>query len=507
MVTETLDWYDRLSPKEREVLEAYAQFHSYEAVARRLRKSESSVDQQLLSARRKMGVVSTAEAMYLLAERRARIAGTNTMPVAEGSVQRHVPARRRSLLARAAVGVLLVSTIIAGLLNYSSSASPAELRAQITRLRSPTGGTLVSEQDAARRSALVAELCDRAWAEMWGPGEDAVMNAMSDVAPDIRAAFNWSATHDPDTAVRIIGNGHRVFNRLTALSDWQDMADRAVALQRAEHGVWYARALCGVAFAHWMDDRVRAYKAANQAFLIFRATPGYGWDEANALRHMGLCCVPNRAAAFAFYGRALNIYQGLRDRRGLAMTQLSFGQASFGEGASELPDIAERVNWEATAADGFRSLRNRNMLDEAIAEIDRRILDPKWDDRYLAVRAKGRAELLTSANECFHEHSMMSGITFAVHCLQVDCQMRLDANVKEDLELIWSAQYDLSLNQVALNRLTGYYQSLCRKIGRHGVKIPKADADIPEVTRGTSMTVQQMLDAAAHLTSSARSYR
>src|SRR5438045_5093350 len=77
MTQDSLDWYDRLSPKEREVLEAYAREHSYEAVARALRKTESVVDQQLLSARRKMGVCSTAEAMFKLAERKATRLGAS----------------------------------------------------------------------------------------------------------------------------------------------------------------------------------------------------------------------------------------------------------------------------------------------------------------------------------------------------------------------------------------------------------------------------------------------
>ena len=73
-MSEHLDWYDRLSRAEREVLEAYAEHHGYKAVARALGKSESVVDQQLTSARRKMDVVNTAQAMSMLAERKARLA-------------------------------------------------------------------------------------------------------------------------------------------------------------------------------------------------------------------------------------------------------------------------------------------------------------------------------------------------------------------------------------------------------------------------------------------------
>lgn len=73
MGNESDDWYARLSRAEREVLESYSKHHSYIAVARVLGKSESVVDQQLLSARRKMDVISTAEAMYKLADRNARL--------------------------------------------------------------------------------------------------------------------------------------------------------------------------------------------------------------------------------------------------------------------------------------------------------------------------------------------------------------------------------------------------------------------------------------------------
>ena len=65
------NWIKQLSPKELEVLEAYSVHHSYEAVARALGKSFSVVDQQLLSARRKMGAASTAHALLLLAEYKA----------------------------------------------------------------------------------------------------------------------------------------------------------------------------------------------------------------------------------------------------------------------------------------------------------------------------------------------------------------------------------------------------------------------------------------------------
>ncbi|MFI5385507.1 MAG: sigma factor-like helix-turn-helix DNA-binding protein, partial [Fimbriimonadales bacterium] len=46
MARDSFDWYERLSPKEREVLETYADEHSYESVARALGKSKSAVDQQ-----------------------------------------------------------------------------------------------------------------------------------------------------------------------------------------------------------------------------------------------------------------------------------------------------------------------------------------------------------------------------------------------------------------------------------------------------------------------------
>ena len=85
------DWYQLLSPKEREVLEAYAELHSYKAVAAALGRSESAVDQRLTHARRKMGACSTAEAMSMLARWRA-----------EDDCWHHLPAAYRACRLRSA---------------------------------------------------------------------------------------------------------------------------------------------------------------------------------------------------------------------------------------------------------------------------------------------------------------------------------------------------------------------------------------------------------------------
>src|SRR5262249_600592 len=108
------------------------------------------------------------------------------------------------------------------------------------------------------------------------------------VVPEVDVAFSWSLANDPDLAVRIVGNGHRLFSRCAGLRAWPTMIDRALAT-RAHHGLEYGRALCGVALAHWLDAPEHGRKAASAALALFREISGSEWDRANALRHVGLC--------------------------------------------------------------------------------------------------------------------------------------------------------------------------------------------------------------------------
>src|SRR5579862_7512898 len=110
-LNERENWYGKLSPKEREALEAYATCHSYKAVANKLRKSIRTVDNQLTSARAKMGVGSMAEAMFLLAER----GGTSTDAEAKlPAIPPKSSSGRNTILATSAVACLLVLVAFLG---------------------------------------------------------------------------------------------------------------------------------------------------------------------------------------------------------------------------------------------------------------------------------------------------------------------------------------------------------------------------------------------------------
>ena len=384
-VGENIDWFDRLTPKEREVLETYARKHSYKAVAQTLGKSPNVVDQQLASVRRKMGVSSIAEAMYMLAERNARLSVDPGEPSARQSADQDSAAvpRTRDSGARWSSRLTTLS-IVAGACIGIALASFAHRTSAIATTRILSADELtnriigrrgeVGEQIEANRARLVGELSDLAWQAMWGPDEDHVLGCLSEVEPEVRAGFEWSVQNDPDLAVRIVGNGHRLFSRLDGLSKWPDMLDRAISNPRATRGLEYGRALCGSAFAHWDDAPKHGFERAEEALKIFKQLPGSDWEEANALRHMGLCSAKNITGRLALYDRARQIFERLGDDRGRAHVMLGIAQSGYDGRLGEkrpVPVVATQTDWALKAADAFRSLKNENMLNEALGEVDR----------------------------------------------------------------------------------------------------------------------------------------
>jgi len=475
MARDSTDWYERLTPKERQVLEAYAELHSYESVARALGKSESAVDQQLLAARRKMGVTSTAEAMYLLAERTARLRASieqaaESMKVRDDGL---APSRMRRawmlaaacLITISSIAILLATTFHGGAkaklppidAGYENP-SDEELARRVLTLRKAGSGT---DQMRARVAAVTA-LCDRAWLVMWGPREDSFVAIMSDCAPDIRTAFNWAVINDADTAIRIVGNGHRLFSRVDALSDWSQMIDQALALKRAKPSLAYGRALCGVALAHWKDDPGRGFQAAQKALEVFKITLGSEWDQANAERHIGLCCVGGSLdEGLGYYRRALASFNRLGDSRGRAQTMLSLGQAGYDD-----KDAQIGIRWDLLAAYEFRKLRNKRCLNEAVAEISKNEKFVRVSSENISLFREIRSELASTASDRYHDGEIRQQMEILAHCIRIDILTQDHTSLSEDVELILINDGDHSLDPEVAAELLGYDEAMSIPIGR-----------------------------------------
>lgn len=456
------DWYDTLTPKEREVLEAYAKLHAYQAVANHLGKSVNVVDQQLASVRRKLGVNSMAEAMYLLAERKAGLATSAKVEPAPEPFSREPPRVRPrvwpylAVLACALLVAVFVWAAQPGHSNPSGTADAEELSHEIIALR--TSG-LPKDDLAARQSQLVRALCARAWADMWGPREDYTRDRMADVAPEIRQAFDWSLRNDPDTALAIIGDGHRIFSRLDAFHDWPTMLDRALANPGTDRGLEYGRALCGVAFAHWQDDPDRGYAAAQSALQVFRSLPDSEWEQANAIRHMGLCSRTYRER-ISLYHQALAIFERLHDSRGQAHVLLGFAQSGWYTDSGGPTRAAQRIDFALRASELFRKLHNASMLREALAEVERDERLATLPAQFNPLRVRVRNVYVAMAAESLGERQIAQQLSYLVRCVTLDVELRDRKLLRMDLETMLRNPTGRPPNPEAAAKLLGAYSVL-----------------------------------------------
>jgi hypothetical protein len=190
--------------------------------------------------------------------------------------------------------------------------------------------------------------------------------------------------------------------------------------------------------------------------------PGATWDLANALRHEGLCKVRfHLDDGLALYRRAFNIYDGMHDprgRAGRAQTILSMGQSGRPV-AVVLPFVIE-------AAREFRELGAKHSLNETIPEIDKDEPDLPRSKGFRALRREARIELLKAAQGCYHESLIGEEVDLSVRCIQIDASLGDLNSIAEDIEMILVDRKGYPVNAVAGTEMGGYYDSLCRKLGR-----------------------------------------
>lgn len=472
------DWYLRLSRAEREVLEAYAKHHSYRAAARALGKSESVVDQQLLSARRKMGVTSTAEAMFKLAQRQASSEdiglGSNGNPESFAPDGNAAKTLRKRFARWWAVPLLAIT--LAGLFvgiqarfisgRPSEPDSAPEIAKELLALRGSAGD---QPQFEVRRAETAARLSEALWREQWGPDEARdVSEVLPSVEDAIRKAFDWACVYRPDLAIRIIGNGHRMF-KLTAgqLSRrWLSMIESAMKLPPIRDAA-YGRLQCGFAFTkiykNGLDiaEKGRGFAQASNAFQFFHAR-GLKADEANALRHMGMCCIYwDRKQAKHYYDDALSRYERIGDLGGIAQTRLSLAQMA--------PDDESDESWYRLGSkilDAIKACKrsgSRSALGEALDEVK---MLPRISSKHGDLLRSLRFELLERSQYLAGEHEGHAAVLALAQCTEIDAKLSDYALFTEDLELALANPLALTLNRKAVAQLMGYHDTLCNRLGR-----------------------------------------
>lgn len=447
------DW-SKLTKKELEALEAYREHLSYKAAARALGKSIKAVEALLTSAKRKMGAASISHAMILLESRYS-------------AAPAPVPTPRRHKWTIPALCVCGAAVLMAayGAASRSAGVNSSLPMAQISstsidrlteELRAVDTGDALSPADREiRRAAVVRALAAKAWQAMWGPSEDSVVRVFTRYREDVRRAIRWSLARQPDIAVSILGDSHRIVAKVPGFEDWPRYADRALAASRNED-IQYGRLLCGYAYAHWSDNPAAGFQAASRAYDIFRVLPGSRWDEANALRHMGLCA-PNGPERAADYDRALKIYRTLGDSRGVAMCLLS--QAENRWRVTHWP-----LRTSVTAAEMFLALRNGPLIDESLGQAQRdESVEPPGAD--IPARQRLRKCLLEQAENAKQwSHSeaynnLMAGV------LAVDYRMRDESLAFSDLENLLHALTDgEAYFYGGISKLYGFYSLRCEKL-------------------------------------------
>ena len=96
---------------------------------------------------------------------------------------------------------------LAGVQPELESYTAPELARQLRALRSEDPVTSGLSQVRRRQAELARALAREGWNAMWTSSEIQVMQSMASVAPDIRIAFDWALTNDPETVLDIVGSG------------------------------------------------------------------------------------------------------------------------------------------------------------------------------------------------------------------------------------------------------------------------------------------------------------
>src|SRR5437588_5996895 len=170
------------------------------------------------------------------------------------------------------------SIALASSVSPTDTATFDQLVARVKALRDLSSTNLNEIAVAHQRQRLVEEISVRCWTAMWGPTEDYVKTSLVSVAPDIRQTLDWDFAHDPQSAVRILGNCHRILCKVTGFVDWKSLLDKAASVVIDWNAQETGRLFCGIAFAHWNDDAARGFAYAQKAERIFERIPNADWD-------------------------------------------------------------------------------------------------------------------------------------------------------------------------------------------------------------------------------------
>lgn len=378
MDTEPSDWYERLSPKEREVLETYSEKHSYEAVARALHKSESVVDQQLLSARRKMGVASTAEAMYLLAQRKALLTGKAhpQRQVADGSDLVAEEPRRQIAIRRApwiSLALLLAACLGAALAisTVYPKQSPIPAYRDFAELNFAAKSLDGGAESVELQTRLMERFAELAWNASYGPEEEEWVRHAQEWKARIESTLSTLSTKEPDAVSSICGKLYRI--AYLAKLDIEPYLTESLSRSANANTEDYVRALNAASYIHAGPEGVRLANRAAQIAYSLKDWEGYY----NAIRLRGFSrAVEDENSHFRDdYLRALRGFEALEKPRMVALTYLCLGITLGGQ-------TNKNVEWAGTALRSFRKIGNRwgiescqDIVEGAFAN---RPFDPEW---------------------------------------------------------------------------------------------------------------------------------
>lgn len=294
-------------------------------------------------------------------------------------------------------------------------------------------------------ASLVALLADEYWKEMWGRNESIIVQDIEEHEATIRKAIEWSIANDKRLALRILGNGHRGFNRVAALREvWIPHLEVAIKANPSDTSVHMVRAQCGIIFA-WAMIYIKSdnenFRNAKENVLKIADQSNFPHDYANALRHVAMTqndgSPPLRVANIK---RAQRLYEALGDeaaKRGIGQCLLSLAQS--GE-----PSHAGRIDYAVEAFETLISFRNDYVLDECVKEmatLSHALVTTK------ELETPGFPETLRRAREALWKHALDSSsagrderqFKCLLACFEIDAKIDRD-RIGETLKALVDCQ-------------------------------------------------------------------
>lgn len=205
-----------------------------------------------------------------------------------------------------------------------------------------------AEANQRRHAEAYLAIAERTQPLLTGPRQRELLDRLARDHDNLRAAMEWSISHEPRLAMRLVGSLWRFWHMRGHLDEAEAVVQRVLALPHEGADRERLRALDGAGgVAYWRGDLVPTRARYLEAIEVAKRL-GDEREVAGQLYNVAFTYQVDNSdipRAIALSEEALAIYRRLGDRAGIAKTLWAVAGASYliGEGEKSAPYLAEAI--------------------------------------------------------------------------------------------------------------------------------------------------------------------